>query len=209
MSSIEHTARKIALDYKNGTLNRNLLHQLLTDVQDADQDKDGKKTKFRAHAKAMYHSAGDMEFEDNAIVSLSEDNSGAYIQCWKFVHHEEEVPTKHTYNDQEVLSIDNDGCLILWDAAKKAKYNCGENLETYGISNLSEQELTRIMFCRGIHVISKCTLKKGKLTGGSRFCGMGGCTGKALAVRWEDKKLTYPCTKGMEFNSEYATWIIK
>lgn len=35
-------------------------------------------------------------------------------------------------------------------------------------------------------------------TGGSRQCKCEGCIGLALAVRWQDGKLTYPCTKGMK-----------
>lgn len=62
------------------------------------------------------------------------------------------------------------------------------------------------IYAKGTPVLSKDGTKKGKLTGGYRHCGMAGCTGKALAVRWEDGKLTYPCTKGMEFNN--GTWKI-
>ena len=53
-------------------------------------------------------------------------------------------------------------------------------------------------FKRGTVVHSRDKKSKGKLTGGSRVCQMEGCLGRALAVRWDDGKLTYPCTKGME-----------
>lgn len=62
------------------------------------------------------------------------------------------------------------------------------------------------IYAKGTPVLSSDGTIKGKLTGGSRHCGMEGCTGKALAVRWEDGKLTYPCTKGMDFNN--GTWQI-
>lgn len=105
------------------------------------------------------------------------------------------------YRDEEITGIDTDGGLIQWNASTKRNENCGESLESYGVNNLSEKELTRLMYCKGMIVLSKDGKKKGKLTGGSRHCGMEGCTGKALAVRWEDGKLTYPCTKGMDFGS--------
>jgi len=62
------------------------------------------------------------------------------------------------------------------------------------------------LYTKGTPVLSSDGKIKGKLTGGSRHCGMSGCSGKALAVRWEDGKLTYPCTKGMTF--ENGTWKI-
>jgi hypothetical protein len=38
---------------------------------------------------------------------------------------------------------------------------------------------------------------RGTLTGGFRNCQMEGCRGKRLGVRWDDGKLTFPCTHGM------------
>jgi hypothetical protein len=62
------------------------------------------------------------------------------------------------------------------------------------------------IYAKNTPVLSRDGKKKGKLTGGSRHCGMSGCSGKALSVRWEDGKLTYPCTKGMEYTN--GTWKI-
>lgn len=62
------------------------------------------------------------------------------------------------------------------------------------------------IYARGTPVLSSDGTIKGKLTGGSRPCGMHGCTGKTLAVRWENGNLTYPCTKGMDYTN--GTWQI-
>ena len=62
------------------------------------------------------------------------------------------------------------------------------------------------IYARGTPVLSSDGKIKGKLTGGSRSCGMEGCTGRTLGVRWEDGKLTFPCSKGMNF--EDGTWKI-
>jgi hypothetical protein len=154
-SKIEVTARKIADDYKNGSLDRTLLHKLLTEVQDADSDKDGTKAKIRKYAKENIHRSGEIEIDEDATISLSEDG-GAYIQAWVWVQGEQ----------------------------------------------ITEPDLfTDCMYNKGVVVLSKDGKRKGKLTGGSRHCGMEGCTGKALAVRWDDGKLTYPCTKGMEYTN--------
>lgn len=60
------------------------------------------------------------------------------------------------------------------------------------------------MFKKGTIVHSRDNKIKGKLTGSSRVCRLEGCTGRALAVRWENGKLTYPCTKGMrEYKGEW------
>ncbi len=34
-------------------------------------------------------------------------------------------------------------------------------------------------------------------TGVAIFCRMEGCTGRKYAVRWDDGRLTYVCTKGL------------
>jgi hypothetical protein len=46
-------------------------------------------------------------------------------------------------------------------------------------------------------VISRDGKSIGKVTGGERHCQMDGCTGMRIGVRWNDGKLTFPCTKGM------------
>ncbi|MCI0564856.1 MAG: hypothetical protein MN733_40840 [Nitrososphaera sp.] len=38
----------------------------------------------------------------------------------------------------------------------------------------------------------------GLTTGGIRQCGLDGCRGVRIGVRWPDGKLSWPCTKGME-----------
>jgi hypothetical protein len=50
-----------------------------------------------------------------------------------------------THADNEVLGIDTDGCLILWDADKRQRYNCGETLEQWGKENLTSQEISRLI----------------------------------------------------------------
>lgn len=38
---------------------------------------------------------------------------------------------------------------------------------------------------------------KGVPTGGTKRCRTEGCTGLRVGVRWADKRITWPCTKGM------------
>ena len=47
-------------------------------------------------------------------------------------------------------------------------------------------------------VYSKGKKAVGICTGSIRNCRMEGCTGQRLGVRWEDGKITFPCTKGMK-----------
>ncbi len=42
----------------------------------------------------------------------------------------------------------------------------------------------------------------GQATGGDRPCMTEGCGGIRLTVKWPDKKMTFPCTKGMKQVSE-------
>lgn len=39
--------------------------------------------------------------------------------------------------------------------------------------------------------------REGHATGGTRTCGLDGCRGVRVGVRWSDGKLTWPCLKGM------------
>ena len=43
----------------------------------------------------------------------------------------------------------------------------------------------------------------GTTTGGkSRQCRLESCKGERVGVRWDDDKLTYPCTAGMHWNAQ-------
>lgn len=57
-------------------------------------------------------------------------------------------------------------------------------------------------------VLSRDGTEKGYCTGGSRRCRMEGCGGKQIGVRWEDGKLTWPCSKGMTWDDDKQSWQI-
>jgi hypothetical protein len=118
-------------------------------IKECDSDPDGSKAMYRVLAKEILEKDGELEIDEDAIVSLSEDG-GAYVQAWVYLQ---------------------------GDLFTPVRYN------------------------RGMPVLSKDGKIKGKLTGGSRHCGLHSCTGRTLGVRWDDGKLTYPCTKGMNFNN--------
>ncbi len=46
-------------------------------------------------------------------------------------------------------------------------------------------------------VVSRDGRQSGKVIGGGDHCQLSGCTGIRLSVRWDDGKLTRPCTKGL------------
>lgn len=60
----------------------------------------------------------------------------------------------------------------------------------------------------GLVVRSRDGKEAGKLTGSTRRCQMESCTGLRLGVRWEDGKLSWPCTRGMTFNDQTQEWKI-
>ena len=47
----------------------------------------------------------------------------------------------------------------------------------------------------------------GELTGSQQVCKLEGCTGVRLGVRWVDKKISYPCTKGITERADGALQI--
>lgn len=69
---------------------------------------------------------------------------------------------KSSIVDGEVLGQDADGGLIHWNATAGAPYNSGQTVEEFGISNLSDAELKRLILLkytrssedsRGLHIV--------------------------------------------------------
>jgi hypothetical protein len=92
-------------------------------------------------------SDGDLELDDNAVVSMSEDN-GAYVQCWKW------VPWSDV--DEEMALTTPDGTvwyfdlfeefMLAWAEAPEGSTHCvgtPELKEKSGGVNDSEEFLTR------------------------------------------------------------------
>lgn len=46
--------------------------------------------------------------------------------------------------DFEVVGVDNDGGLLCRDLETGEEYNCGDTLESFGVENLSTEELEAI-----------------------------------------------------------------
>lgn len=83
-STIETTARTLAEAAKNGVYSDEQIQALVKAVEEADEDNDGRKARFRVAAKLLHEEEGSLEFDEGSIVSISEDG-GAYVQCWKYV----------------------------------------------------------------------------------------------------------------------------
>jgi hypothetical protein len=83
-STIEAAARKLVENAKDGMYTDEHILKLIKAVKECDEDPDGKKALYRAAAKDQYQSDGDLEIDDDTVVSLSEDG-GAYVQCWKWI----------------------------------------------------------------------------------------------------------------------------
>jgi hypothetical protein len=46
-------------------------------------------------------------------------------------------------------------------------------------------------------VYSRDGKEKGRTTGGTRYCGVDGCKGPQIGVRWPGRTITWPCQQGM------------
>lgn len=55
---------------------------------------------------------------------------------------------------------------------------------------------------KGMKVYNRDASCVGVMTGGHRRCGLEGCGGIGVGVRWPDKKITFPCTKGLEVHED-------
>ena len=78
-----------------------------------------------------------------------------------------------------------------------------------GVPATAETLLGMIDLKIGDTVVSFNGIYTGKTTGGSRPCQLEGCRGKCLGVRWNDGKLTFPCTAGMTYDDKTATWKLR
>lgn len=85
MSLIETAARNLAAKAENGPISDEDIKKVIDAVKLCDGDPDGKKARYRIAAWNQFHSEGDLEFDDNNVVSLGEDDEGAYVQCWKWI----------------------------------------------------------------------------------------------------------------------------
>lgn len=56
-------------------------------------------------------------------------------------------------------------------------------------------------------VYSSSGTEFGVRTGGSRMCGMEGCSGRAVAVRWQTGNMSYPCSSALEARPDGAVQI--
>ena len=64
------------------------------------------------------------------------------------------------------------------------------------------------LYDKGTIVYSRDRKFKGRMTGSERPCTMESCQGKRVGVRWEDGKLSFPCTRcGMVYYKN-KTWRI-
>jgi hypothetical protein len=103
-STIETIARTIANHYKNGGVKSEDIASLIEAVTICDNDPDGKKAQFRALAIEHHQKDGELEIDDEAIVSISEDD-GAYIQAWIWVElpHEDEEDNDHSTQEEIIF----------------------------------------------------------------------------------------------------------
>jgi hypothetical protein len=95
---------------------------------------------------------------------------------------------KHDYQTLKDLGI-GDGS---WDLSRFPGYAPGIPVYAYA---------------PGIHVYAKGDAKIGYTTGGHYRCRLESCGGVRIATRWPDGKMTFPCTKGMEWSSGKG-WVI-
>lgn len=82
-SQIEKAARDLAASASNGIYDDEHIINIIKAVQECDSDPDDKKAEYRKIAKELQKD-GELEIDDDAIVSISEDG-GAYVQAWVWV----------------------------------------------------------------------------------------------------------------------------
>jgi hypothetical protein len=88
-SAIESAARALAALIESGDVTETDHEIFLRSVKECDEDTNGEKSEYRTLAKQVYESEGDLEFDGDCVVSLSEDG-GAYVQCWKWIPKEDQ-----------------------------------------------------------------------------------------------------------------------
>lgn len=61
---------------------------------------------------------------------------------------------------------------------------------------------------KGVKVISRDAKHTGETTGGHYHCTLECCKGDRIAVRWDNGRITFPCTKGMTLVNRGKVWKI-
>lgn len=90
-SAIESAARTLATLIESGEVTESDQKIFLRSVKECGSDPKGEKAKYRTLAKQVYSSEGDLEFDNDCVVSLPEDDGeGAYVQCWKWIPKEDQ-----------------------------------------------------------------------------------------------------------------------
>lgn len=51
---------------------------------------------------------------------------------------------------------------------------------------------------KGTRIFSHNKKFKGRTTGSGYLCRLEGCSGMRLTVKWEDGRISYPCTNGLQ-----------
>lgn len=60
----------------------------------------------------------------------------------------------------------------------------------------------------GTKVLSRDGKFVGAATGSTHSCRMEGCRGQRVTVKWEDGKITHPCSDGMKYLPDGSVQII-
>lgn len=60
----------------------------------------------------------------------------------------------------------------------------------------------RLNYPKDTIIISRDLEKVGRTTGANYSCQMSGCNGIRITTKWEDNKVTHPCSKGITWDQE-------
>jgi hypothetical protein len=57
-------------------------------------------------------------------------------------------------------------------------------------------------YAKGTLVYSRDAKHRGRTTGSRRMCSLEGCKGDRLGVRWDNSRVSFPCSDGMTFRKK-------
>ena len=87
------------------------------------------------------------KFNDRSLNSSTyHKKDGTNIRAKLKKEAEDQIKDETSFELGEILGVDTDGCLILWDGEKK--YNCGETPSEFGEESISEEEWETIKLSR-------------------------------------------------------------
>ena len=160
--------------------------------------------------------SGDLRIPVGTGLKVDMDYFSVYEEDGDYLH----IDTKDLVIDASILDVEEElgalqsmgvrGHIVLMCVEYHAiyRYDLTDDEVVETILGLAHPLKDQSAVLDGRTIVYSSTGEVGHTTGSEHKCRARECTGIRLAVRWDDGAMSYPCTKGMEYDESNSTWRI-